>query len=99
MLCCAVCTGMKSFEGRPLDGTSLLPVLKGEQTNRPIGAGIGIHGSFPYGDTNHQCDKDLQNCKTPFSCPPNSSSVTLGDLPVGFGPNSGEASLLDTCVH
>ena len=63
-------------------------VLRGEQTNRPIGAGIGIHGSFPYGDTNHQCDKDLQNCKTPYSCPPNSSSVTLGDLPAGFGPNS-----------
>jgi hypothetical protein len=63
-------------------------VLRGEQTNRPISAGIGIHGSFPYGDTNHQCDKDLQNCKTPYSCPPNSSSVTLGDLPAGFGPNS-----------
>ena len=70
--------GMKSFEGRPLDGTSLLPVLSGKQAERPVVAGIGIHGSFPYGDTNHQCDFNLTNCKTPFRCPTNSSSVTLG---------------------
>ena len=50
-------------------GLSLLPVLRGEQRTRPTSAGIGIHGSFPYGDTNHQCDKDLQNCHTPFRCP------------------------------
>eukprot|EP01051_Picozoa_sp_SAG22_P011867 SAG22_NODE_1181_length_5234_cov_12.279455_3_plen_106_part_00 len=35
--------GMPSFEGRPLDGTSLLPILKAEITDRPVAHGIGIH--------------------------------------------------------
>jgi hypothetical protein len=38
---------------------SLLPILRGEITARPVTDGIGIHGSFPYGDTNHVCDKDV----------------------------------------
>ena len=78
--------GMESFEGRPLDGHSLLPILRGEITQRPVVAGIGIHGSFPYGDTNHVCDDEGQNCKNLYRCPANSTSVTLGDLPEGFHP-------------
>jgi hypothetical protein len=79
--------GMESFENRPLDGMSLLPILKGEIAERPAAHGIGIHGSFPYGDTNHECDEAGQNCVTPYRCPANSTSVELGDLPADFNPN------------
>ena len=63
----------------------------GEITERPIARGVGIHGSFPYGDTNHQCDKDGQNCHNPFRCPANSTSVTLGDL-VSNGPLANDSA-------
>ena len=76
--------GMESHNNRALDGTSLLPILKGEITERPIDAGIGVHGSFPYGDTNHHCDSVTGACTRPFACPTNSSSATLGDVPADF---------------
>ena len=45
--------GLDSFEKRPLDGISLLPFLRGEEDERPVAAGVGIHGSFRFGTTNH----------------------------------------------
>ena len=70
--------------GRPLDGISLLPVLRGEMATRPQHAGIGIHGSFPYGDTNHQLDPATGQLVVPFRCPKDSASARLGDIPVNF---------------
>lgn len=70
---------------RVLDGISLLPTLRGEQPERPTAAGIGIHGSFPYGDTNHQCvDPACTTTHTPYRCPVDSASARLGDIPQGF---------------
>ena len=69
---------------RRWDGTSLLPVLRREQTERPPEAGIGIHGSFPYGDTNHQLDPATGKLITPFRCPAVSNSSLLGDVPANF---------------
>jgi hypothetical protein len=57
-----------------LDGISLLPVLRGEQTDRPLEAGIGIHGSFPYGDTNRPVQR----------CPKTDAASRLGDVPADF---------------
>jgi hypothetical protein len=76
--------GMQSFQGRPLDGVSLLPVLRGEMAVRPATAGIGIHGDFPYGDTNHQLNPWTNQLETPFRCPANSASASLGDVPSNF---------------
>ena len=75
--------------GRALDGTSLLPVLRGEVKERPLAAGIGIHGSFPYGDTNHVVDPVTGNTSTPHRCPNASSSAALGDVPAGFSSAGG----------
>lgn len=58
----------------PLDGISLLPVLRGEQTIRPTKDGIGIHGSFPYGDTNRPVQR----------CPIGDAASRLGDVPRDF---------------
>ena len=77
-------TGQSSYESRPLDGISLLPVLRGDMPARPAAAGIGIHGDFPYGDTNHQLNPWSQKLEVPFRCPSNSSSAALGDVPEGF---------------
>ena len=74
-----------AWGGRPLDGTSLLPTLRGKQPTRPVGRGIGVHGSFPYGDTNHQCvDAACRQTHTPFRCPVDSASARLGDVPANF---------------
>jgi len=81
--------GLESHNKRSLDGISLLPILKGEITERPIEAGIGIHGSFAYGDTNHHCEGTTGNCTRPFACPTNSSSATLGDVPADFNSVAG----------
>lgn len=77
--------GLPSYQGRRLDGTSLLPVLKGEQSERPIDAGIGIHGSFSFGITNRPRER----------CPVFSDARQLGDVPEHFstsGRGSGQFS-------
>lgn len=76
--------GMPSHAGRALDGHSLLKVLAGEEQVRPTAAGIGIHGSFPYGDTNHQLDPKTGKMTVPFRCPVTSASAELGDIPANF---------------
>lgn len=70
--------------GRPLDGHSLLPVLRGEISERPTAAGIGIHGSFPYGDTNHQFDPKTGRLVVPYRCPNSTAASQLGDIPANF---------------
>lgn len=68
-----------------LDGISLLPVLRGEQAERPTAAGMGIHGSFPFGDTNRPVQR----------CPMGDAASRLGDVPEGFstsGRGSGQFS-------
>lgn len=44
------------------------------QPQRPIEAGIGIHGSFPYGDTNVPVQR----------CPMGDAASALGDVPANF---------------
>ena len=76
--------GVPLPSGRPVDGISLLPFLRGEAATRPRHAGIGIHGSFPFGDTNHQRDPATGVLRVPFRCPKDSASVRLGDVPANF---------------
>ena len=71
-----------SFEGRPLDGISLIPHLSGNQPHRPEEAGIGWHGVFVYGATRH--NKSI-------CCPNTSASRKLGDVPVGFTTVGGQS--------
>lgn len=74
--------GLESHKGRPLDGTSLLPVLRGEVAERPTSAGIGIHGIFSLGQTNH-----FSNGSAPSVarlCASLSAAQRLGDVPAGF---------------
>ena len=70
--------GQKPFEGRALDGASLLPFLAGNETQRPQSAGLGWHGVFSFGETNHV------NGTFPHLCPNVSDSETLGDIPDKF---------------
>ena len=63
---------------RTLDGVSLLPYLRGEAAERDAAAGIGIHGIFRFGSTNHQ------NGSFPDICPNASDAVALGDVPADF---------------
>ena len=72
------------LDGRPIDGISLLPVLRGEMSTRPTTAGIGIHGSFPFGATNHQLDPATGALVVPYRCPVDSASARLGDVPSDF---------------
>ena len=67
--------GMASFEGRPLDGVSLVPFLSGKVTARPMEAGLGWYGSFRFGSTDHI------NGTFPFFCPNTSWARELGDHP------------------
>lgn len=69
---------LQSHKGRPLDGISLLPALRGELSERPIDAGIGIHGTFYLGSTNHV------NGSHPYVCPNSSGAKVLGDVPQDF---------------
>eukprot|EP00041_Stephanoeca_diplocostata_P037592 m.1428668 g.1428668 ORF g.1428668 m.1428668 type:complete len:622 (+) comp25067_c0_seq3:83-1948(+) len=68
--------------GRALDGASLVPFFNGDVTERPVEAGIGIHGSFPYGDTNHVVVNGTST--NPYRCPVTSASARLGDVPSNF---------------
>jgi len=73
---------LPSYQNRPLDGISLLPVLRAGMTERPLDAGIGIHGIFSLGSTNH-----LANGSAPPKsrlCANLSASQRLGDVPTGF---------------
>ena len=47
-------------QGRALDGTSLLPVLRGDVSERDAAAAIGIHGSFRFGSSS--------TCRRTTSC-------------------------------
>lgn len=69
---------------RSLDGTSLLPVLRGDVTERPKQAGIGIHGIFRFGSTNHHIDPQTHVETYPDICPTHSDAVDLGDVPANF---------------
>eukprot|EP01060_Flectonema_neradi_P032667 TRINITY_DN523_c0_g1_i13.p1 TRINITY_DN523_c0_g1~~TRINITY_DN523_c0_g1_i13.p1 ORF type:complete len:569 (+),score=122.32 TRINITY_DN523_c0_g1_i13:61-1767(+) len=68
--------GKSSYEGRALDGTSLIPHLSGKQDERPQEAGLGWHGVFVYGDT--------RGPNGTIPCPSTSASQSLGDVPANF---------------
>ena len=59
---------------RSLDGISLRQYFEGSQPERPLESGIGIHGSFPYGDTNVPVQR----------CPMIDAASLLGDVPPNF---------------
>ena len=75
--------GLESYQGRPLDGISLLPVLRGDMEQRPQAAGIGTHGSFRFGSTNHKAGPDGKETY-PDICPEACASAALGDIPSTF---------------
>lgn len=68
---------------RPLDGISLLPYLRGHAPERDTSAGIGIHGIFRFGSTNHQVTPE-GNTTFPDICPTHSDADALGDVPANF---------------
>ena len=74
---------LDSYQGRALDGISLLPYLRGEMAERPQSAGIGIHGSFRFGSTNHKVGADGKE-SYPDICPTHSDAIDLGDVPFDF---------------
>ena len=74
---------LDSYHGRALDGISLLPYLRGEMAERPQSAGIGIHGSFRFGSTNHKVGADGKE-SYPDICPTHSDAIDLGDVPFDF---------------
>ena len=61
--------GMKSYRNRPIDGHSLVPYLRGKESERPITAGLGWYGSFKFGSTDHV------NGTFPFYCPNTSAAL------------------------
>jgi hypothetical protein len=75
--------GLHAPAHRPLDGRSLLPHLRGEAPQRDPAAGIGIHGIFGFGTTNHQIMPDGK-LGFPDVCPNASDAAALGDVPAGF---------------
>jgi hypothetical protein len=57
--------------------------MRGETVERPLSAGVGIHGIFSFGETNH---KELPNGSYiyPDICPDHSNASALGDIPTNF---------------
>ncbi len=70
--------------GRALDGMSLLPALRGEMPVRPREHGIGVHGIFRFGSTNHRVDPATGRVSFPDICPEHADSEDFGDVPAGF---------------
>ena len=75
---------------RSLDGISLLPILRGDVVERPTHAGIGIHGIFRFGSTNHVIDPHTGATHFPDICPAHSDALDLGDVPEQFATPGGQ---------
>jgi hypothetical protein len=75
--------GVDGPANRPLDGVSLLPFLSGDMAERPQAAGIGIHGIFGFGETNHHVSAN-GTTTYPDICPNVSDALALGDVPTNF---------------
>ena len=68
------------FEGAlfPDDETQTILSRQAQATHEKLGEPRRFRGFCCSRDTNHVCDKEGQNCHTPYRCPSNSTSVTLG---------------------
>lgn len=76
---------MTSYEGRPLDGYSLLPYLSGQVAAGGRPQGIGWYGSFGYGSTNHANPQYPNQPGTGSKgCPFFSTAQSVGDVPANF---------------